>query len=81
MAFRIHEITTHLMAGAPGPCMPASPDPMCPGGSCKPTNPEPACKGKSNKPPHPQGDIPGGKKRSLDLLQAQLREALAPPPL
>ncbi len=77
MAFRIHEITIHLMAGVPGPCMPASPDPLCPGGS--PTRAEPVCKGKSDKPPHPQGGIPGGKKRSLDLLQAQLREALAPP--
>lgn len=78
MAFRIHEITVHLM-GAPGPCMPASPDPLCPTNTCKPT---PVCMGKSGKPPHPQGDPPGGgKKRSLDLLQAQLREALAPPPL
>ena len=78
MAFRIREITIHL-TGGPGPCMPASPDPLCP----TPTKPkDPVCMGKSNKHPHPQGDPPGGpKKRSLDLLQAQLRETLAPPPL
>ncbi|MEA2564306.1 MAG: hypothetical protein QOH06_5810 [Acidobacteriota bacterium] len=81
MAFRIHEITIHLMAGAPGPCMPASPDVLCPGGSCRPTQANPGCKGKSHKPANPQDDVPGGKKRSLDLLQAQLREALAPLPL
>ena len=73
MAFRIREITVHLM-GAAGPCMPASPEkPNCDAGTCGRT-----CPGKSNKPPHPQGDEhPGGKKRSLDLLQAQLCEALA----
>lgn len=78
MAFRIREITVHLMGG-PGPCMPASPGERteCQGNSCGKT-----CPGKSSKPPHPQGDEhPGPKKRSLDLLQARLRETLAPPPL
>lgn len=81
MAFRIREITIHL-TGGPGPCMPASPDPLCTPNT-KPTvcMGESACAGKSHKP-HPQGDPPGGpKKRSLDLLQARLRETLAPPPL
>lgn len=80
MAFRIREITIHLAAENPAnaPCMPASPEVQCPGGvTCRPTNVEP-CKDKSKKP-HPQGDPPGGgggKKRSLDLLRAQLREVM-----
>ena len=76
MAFRIREITVHLMAGA-APCMPASPGerPTCEAGTCGAT---PACKGRTAQPPHPQGDEhPGGKKRSLGLLRSQLREALA----
>ena len=73
MAFRIHEITIHLMAGAPGPCMPASPDqgkPDCPHPSCRPTRNKP-----DDEKPKP------GPRRNLTLLQAQLREALAPLPL
>ena len=81
MAFRIREITVHLMACA-APCMPASPEERptcdagtCAGGTCGAT---PACKGRSARPPHPQGDEhPGGKKRSLGLLRAQLREVMA----
>ena len=85
MAFRIREVTIHLMAGA-APCMPASPGekPTCEAGTClgDTCGATPACKGRSGKPPHPQGDEhPGGKKRSLGLLQARLREALTPPPL
>lgn len=73
MAFRIREISVHLTGN--GQCMPASPDPLCP----TPTKPpDPVCMGKSSKHPHPQGDPPGGPKKRL---QAQLREALAPPPL
>ena len=81
MAFRIREITIHLVAGA-APCMPASPDVQCPAGTCGGTA-KPACKGKSSKQPHPQDDgLPGGgKKRSLDLLRASLREALVLSPV
>lgn len=73
MAFRIREITVHLMA-APGPCMPASPEPTCPEATCKPT--------KKPKEPAGGGGRPAGgeKRRSLDLLRARLREALAPLP-
>ncbi len=76
MAFRIHEITVDLMAGAPGPCMPASPDPACPGASCKnSTKPD-------DKPKPGGGDKPGGgKNRNLAALLAQLRATLAPSPL
>ena len=70
MAFRIREITIHL--SQQGQCMPASPDPLCT------PHTRPVCEGKSNKP-RPQEDTkPGGpRKRSLDLLQARLREVMA----
>ena len=78
MAFRIREITIHLSQGQ-GQCMPASPDPLCTPHTK--VEPPPVCMGKTKKP-HPQDAPPGGtKKRSLDLLQARLREALAPPPM
>ncbi|MFL6293394.1 MAG: hypothetical protein ACJ759_21070 [Thermoanaerobaculia bacterium] len=73
MAFSIREVTIHL-AGGQAPCLPASPNeqPNCPGGTCRPTrnNPRPGDDGKPR---------PGAPKRSLALLQARLREALAPP--
>ena len=75
MAFRIREITVHLMGAAPGPCMPASPVTECPGGTCRASQPD--CKGKSHKPA-PGDDRPGGdKRRSLGVLRAQLREVMA----
>jgi hypothetical protein len=69
MAFRIREITVHLMGGGMGPCHPASPDTATQRpGDCKPrTN-------RGNPKPEE-----GEKKRSLDLLQAQLRRTLAVP--
>ena len=81
MAFRIREITVHLMAGV-APCMPASPGerPTCEAGTCEAgtCGATPACKGRSARPPHPEGDEhPGGKKRSLGLLRTQLREVMA----
>lgn len=74
MAFRIREITVHLSSGQ---CMPASPDPLCPTPTKPPVEPPPPCIGKTKKP-HPQ-DVPpsGPRKRSLDLLQARLREVMA----
>lgn len=84
MAFRIHDVTVHLLAvGAPGACTcgPASPNerPNCPGasgpnkpGPKTPVRPKP--KGVGN--PKPAG---GGKKETLAFLRDQLREALAPP--
>jgi hypothetical protein len=71
MAFNVREVTIHL-SKAQAPCMPASPDPACPGGSCKPTNNKP-----DDKPDKPGG----GKKRNLAALLAQLRATLAPSPL
>ena len=73
MAFNVREVTINLAQQAP--CMPASPDPACPGGSCKPTNNKPDDK------PGGGGKPGGGKKRNLPVLLAQLRATLAPSPL
>jgi hypothetical protein len=78
MAFSIREITIHLMGckgGSMGPCHPASPTPLRPE-VCKPrTDPEGA-KTRPEDDKNPEGK----KERSLALLQARLRETLAPPP-
>ena len=76
MAFRIHDLTSHLTmnaGGQPGGC------------TCGPASgagaPPPPCPGATNKPggggkPKPTGTP---KKRSLNALRAQLRENLASP--
>ena len=74
MAFNIREITIHLTK-AQAPCMPASPDPACPGASCKNST-------KPDDKPTKGGDKPGGgKNRNLSSLLEQLRQTLAPSPL
>lgn len=87
MAFRIHDVTIHLMAGgAPGACTcgPASPGqerPGCGGASGgNPPGPKPPGKPKPKGAGNPS---PAGgdknKKKALAFLRYQLREALAPP--
>lgn len=77
MAFRIHDVTLHLMpsnAGQPGTC------------TCGPASgvgaPKPPC-AASGKPPggggKPPGKPGGPPKKRLNALRAQLRETLAPP--
>ena len=86
MAFRIHDVTVHLMiGGAPGACTcgPASPGqerPGCGGASgAGPAGPKPPAKPKPKGPGKPKP--PGGdnKRKALGFLRDQLREALAPP--
>lgn len=89
MAFRIHDVTVHLMAnGAPGACTcgPASPGPGqerpgCgaasdpkPGGPKLPAKPKP----KGTGTPKPAGGDKD-KRKALAFLRDQLRDALAPP--
>jgi hypothetical protein len=79
MAFRIHDVTLHLMpynGGQPGGCTcgPASGNaPKPPGGGDKPPG---GGGGGGGKPTKPSGTP---KKRILTELRAQLRETVAPP--
>ncbi len=84
MAFRIHDVTIHLMpGGAPGACTcgPASPGqerPGCEGASGpKAPGPKPPAKPKpkGTGQPKPSG---GDRRKALSFLRSQLREALVP---
>lgn len=87
MAFRIQDVTVHLMAaGAPGACTcgPASPGqekPGCPAASGPgPVGPKPPAKPKpkgTGQPKPTGGDK--NKRKALAFLRDQLREAIAPP--
>lgn len=82
MTFTTREITVHLMGkgGPMGPCHPASPAGTAterPGGGCKGRTEH----GGPKTRPEDGKDPEGKKERNLGLLQALLREALAPPPL
>lgn len=81
MAFRIHDVTVHLMpAGAPGACTcgPASPGerPGCPGASGPKPPGKPKPKGTAKPVPPERGK---DKRKALAFLRAQLRSTLAPP--
>lgn len=84
MAFRIQDVTVHLLAaGAPGACTcgPASPieRPNCPAasGPKNPPGPKPPNKPKDGGRPKP---VEGPKRKgALAFLKDQLREAMAPP--
>lgn len=82
MDFRIHDVTIHLMPQpADAPCTVLSGGPG--EGPCDQPSQRP-CQGKSGRPQDKPGDKdkpPGGKKRSLAFLQAQLRKRLSAPPL
>lgn len=89
MAFRIHDVSIHLMpAGiSPQPCTHMSnthpAEKPCTGHSCNPS----CAQASAPNPPNPKKQAPKvrkstpvkpPKKKALAFLRAQLREALAP---